>query len=41
MRGVVRDAVAVAGWSLFWVLVVLGALALVWEWRHVGPVIGL
>jgi hypothetical protein len=32
VSGIGRDILAVAGWSLFWVLVVFGAVALYAEW---------
>jgi len=41
MRGIAGDGLAVIAWSAFWVLVIAGLLAIWWEWKYIGPVLGL
>ncbi len=41
MKTFLRDSLAIILWSLFWVLVIFGLLAIWWEWKHIGPVLGL
>lgn len=36
-----RDIAAIIAWSLFWVVVIFGVLALIWEWHLIGPALGL
>lgn len=36
-----HDIAAVIGWSVFWVLVIAGLLALLWEWQFFRHIFGL
>jgi hypothetical protein len=41
MKAAGRDALAVILWSAFWLLVIAGLLAIWWEWKYIGPMLGL
>lgn len=41
MTSAVRDALAIIAWSAFWVAVIFGLLAIWWEWKYIGPMLGL
>jgi hypothetical protein len=41
MRAVLHDALHVAGWSAFWVVLVFLLILLAAEWHALAPLIGL
>ena len=41
IKGVLRESAAVIVWSVFWVVIIIGVVAIIWEWHWLSRIFGL